>query len=117
MQGLAHWRTAGQDRGSETSGADRQSEIAAAINVPIAHFWLPGQKSSMIPRARARADIGRSREAIERIMRSQDRRHDRSASHPCIRDKLSPQGVSERSSIMWRTSIPDDLPSSQNSRQ
>ena len=30
--------------GSETSGTDRQSEIVAAINGPIAHLWLPKAK-------------------------------------------------------------------------
>jgi hypothetical protein len=30
--------------GSETSGTDRQSEIVAAINGPIAQFWLPKAK-------------------------------------------------------------------------
>src|ERR1700722_15242307 len=30
--------------GSETSGTDRQCGIVAAINGPIAHFWLPKAK-------------------------------------------------------------------------
>ena len=47
--------------GSETSGTDRQSEIVAAINGPIAHFWCLRQKSSMISRARACAYVCKER--------------------------------------------------------
>ena len=42
--------------GSETSGADRQSEIVAAINGPIAHLlWPRGEKAqSVLARVRGR---------------------------------------------------------------
>ena len=42
--------------GSETSGADRQSEIVAAINGPITHLlWPKGEKAqSFLARVRVR---------------------------------------------------------------
>ena len=58
------WATPNWTDGSETSGADRQSGIAAATNVPIAHFfdlkkkknsWA--KKSSMIS-SRAGVNVG-----------------------------------------------------------
>src|SRR5580704_7568652 len=46
-----------------------QSEIVAAINGPIAHFWLPKAKSSMISRARARAYVCQGEAGISHTIR------------------------------------------------